>query len=293
MNRSADEPQPDRRIPAATPAPDSPPPAPESTGSTPAAADVGPESLPLVNRVVFRIGWTLLHVLGTAFYRYRSFGTHHVPMTGPLIIVMNHQSNFDPPLAGVAVRRKHLNFIARVGLFKNPIFGWLIATLNSIPVRRGESDLPAMKRALKRLQNGHAVVVFAEGARTHDGRMHEFQRGMTLMLKRAKCPVLPVGIDGFREAWPRGGPTLPRLFGQQLCVEIGEPLSHERLMADGPDEALRKVARRVDQLRLRARARLRYATRGALPPPGPGDEPTPVDRWYTPDSPDADLVIKD
>jgi 1-acyl-sn-glycerol-3-phosphate acyltransferase len=250
-----------------------------------AAASMGPGELPLINRVLFMIGWSLSHYAGTAFFRYRSFGAERVPMHGPLIVVSNHQSNLDPPYVGIALRRKHLNFIARVGLFKNPAFGWLIRTLNSIPVRRGETDLAAMKRSLQRLERGHAVMVFAEGARTLDGRMHEFQRGMTLLLKRAKCPVLPVAIDGAYEAWPRGK-ALPRLFGERLVVEVGEPIGYDELMAEGPEQALRTVAMRVDELRLKCRRRLRVMSRGAKPRDTAGDARTPVELWYTDDSPD-------
>lgn len=253
---------------------------------SPAAEHVGPAQLPLINRVLYLIGWWLLHLGGTIFLRYRSFGMKNVPLDGPLIVVCNHQSNLDPPLMGVALRRKNLNFIARVGLFKNPLFGWLIRTVNAIPIRRGESDLPAVKQALTRLEHGHAVVVFAEGERTLDGAMHEFQRGLTLLLKRSRCPVLPVGIEGFYDAWPRGA-ALPRFFGPQVVVEIGEPISHDELLEAGAEEGLKKAARAVDELRLRCRARLKQHTQDAYPRPNAGDAPTPIDLWYTPESPDA------
>jgi 1-acyl-sn-glycerol-3-phosphate acyltransferase len=248
--------------------------------------DVTPEELPLARRLLYRAGWWTCHLVATSLLGVRVHGYENVPMNGPLIIVANHQSNLDPPLVGVAVRRPYLSFIARVGLFGHPAFGKLLWALNAIPVRRGESDLPAMKEAINRLKQGHGVVVFAEGARTLDGKTHEFMRGATMMIKRGNCPVLPVGLEGPRDVLPRGG-KLPKLFGSPCYLEIGKPIDPHELLTDGPDEALRRLGAEVERLRLVSRERIRRATRGRYPAPGPSDEPAPTHLWYTPDSPDA------
>jgi len=235
---------------------------------------------PRVNAFLYLAGYTLILITSTILYRPRTEGLRRVPRTGPLVIVANHQSNLDPPIVGTLLRRKYLMFIARVGLFKAAWFGKLIRAVGAIPIRRGEPDLPAIKTALARLEDRGAVVLFAEGSRTPHGRMQPFQRGASLLIKRAKCPVLPVGIDGFRDAWPRGE-KLPSLLGPRLAVRVGEPIPAETLLNMKPDDALRHLGRVVDDLRLQARADLRRATRGRRPADTEGDARTPTELWYT------------
>ncbi len=54
---------------------------------------------------------------------------------------------------------------------------------------------------------------------------------------RAKCPVLPIAIEGAFPAFPRGQ-KLPGLWSQRIAVGVGEPISHERLLAMGPEKGL-------------------------------------------------------
>jgi 1-acyl-sn-glycerol-3-phosphate acyltransferase len=186
-------------------------------------------------------------------YRLRWRGGSNVPRTGPLLIVANHQSFLDPPMVGVMCAPRHLDFIARGGLFENPSFARLITALNSIPIKEDGGDVAAMKEALARLAQGKAVLIFPEGSRTHDGNMVGFKRGVSVLVKRANCPVLPVGIDGPFEVWPRAR-KVPRLFGIRIAGVIGRPIPHDELLRDGPDAALRRLEREVSALADQARA---------------------------------------
>lgn len=208
-------------------------------------------------RIVFRVRW---------------IGCDSVPTTGPLLIIANHQSYLDPPLISTGITRRNIDFIARAGLFRNRLFGWLIGTLNSIPITEQGGDTAAMKEALRRLADGKAVLLFPEGSRTHDGAMTPFKRGVAVLVKRAMCPVLPAAIEGAYDAWPRGR-AAPRLLGYRVAVRYGDPIPHADLMADGPDAALRRLEREIDTMRLGLRAELRERTNGRLPAPGPADRP--------------------
>lgn len=179
--------------------------------------------------------------------RIRHLNAPRVPKTGPLLIIANHQSFLDPPAIGCGAGYRHLDYIARVGLFKNPAFGWLIRTFHSIPIRQGEPDAAAMREAIKRISEGAAVLVFPEGARSPDGELQPFSRGVALLIKRTRCPVIPVAIDGAHDAWPRGrGPRLmPR---KPITVNFGHAIDHDELMAGGPDAALATLHDRVAEL---------------------------------------------
>ena len=191
----------------------------------------------------------------------------------PHIIVANHQSYLDSGAVGVAVGPRHTDSVAREGLFKIPGFGRLIRWLHAFPVREdGGGDTRAIKETLARLERGRAVIIFPEGSRSTDGSVGEFKRGAAVIVKRSKCPVLPVAVEGAYDAWPRGS-ARPKLFGQRVAASVGHPIPHDELMADGPDAALERLRREVDELRLGLRAQMRMASDGAHPPPGPADHP--------------------
>ncbi len=124
--------------------------------------------------------------------------------------------------------------MARDTLFKHKRFGRLILSLNAIPLKRGESDITAMRSILARLEQGYPVCLYPEGTRTLDGRIADVKAGFSLLSRRGNAPVVPVVIDGMYEAWPKGQkyPTL----GRKLIVKVGQPISPEEIKALGDRE---------------------------------------------------------
>jgi len=238
----------------------------------------------LIHVAFYNLCNRLVHMVFICCFRYRRYGRSRLPLTGACILVCNHQAHLDPPAVGSLAIGRGVHFLARGTLFNNPVFGWLIRKLNAIPLRRGEADLVAIKAALKRLDSGAAMVVFAEGMRSEDGAMKPFERGTLLLLRKSRCPVVPVAVEGFHDIWPRGR-KFPRLFGGASAGMIGEPIDHDELMQHGPDEALRRLAHEIDAMRLELRSNLRERTNGKLPAPGPGDQPVDPSGWYTNDAP--------
>jgi 1-acyl-sn-glycerol-3-phosphate acyltransferase len=227
---------------------------------------------PIVRLLAYSGARLITTALLTLFYRLRVFGRERVPRDGALLIVANHQSYLDPPVIGCAIRSRHLDYIARAGLFESRVVGGLITTFNSIPIKEEGGDAGAIKEVLRRLDEGRAVLIFPEGTRSPDGAMREFKRGVALLVKRSRCPVLPVAVEGAFDAWPRDRKR-PRVFGQRVAVCIGEPIEHEALMAGGAEEGLRRLEREIDAMRLDLRKQLRRETEGQTPAPGPGDGP--------------------
>ncbi|MEO1129724.1 MAG: lysophospholipid acyltransferase family protein [Planctomycetota bacterium] len=203
---------------------------------------------------------------------YRRIILHkdRIPTVGPVLLVANHQSHFDPPAIGGCMDRRSCSFLARESLFHNPLFGWLIRSLNSVPVKGTAADTGSMKVILQRLESGSPVLIFPEGSRTFDGAMQPFLRGASLLIKRSGCATIPVAIDGAFDAFPRTA-KFPRLFGQRIAVSYGTPISAEELLADGPNAAIDRLALEVDALRMECRAALRERTGGRIPAEGPGD----------------------
>ena len=104
-----------------------------------------------------------------------------------------------------------------------------------------------MQEIIKRHTEKKALIVFPEGARTDDGTVQPFARGISVLLKRANCVVVPVGIAGLYDVYPRHR-KVPRLFTRPIAVVYGEPIETGDLLVDGPDAAIAILQGRVEEL---------------------------------------------
>lgn len=162
-----------------------------------------PQRMPTERSLAWRSCQALARALTTLLFDLKVFGRHHVPKRGGVLIVSNHQSNLDPVLMAVRLDRS-LNYIAKSELFEGRIGGWLLRKVfNAFPVRQGAGDVGAVKETIQRLQEGHVLNIYPEGARTGDGEIGAMQRGVALIIRRARVPVVPAVIIGSFEAWPK------------------------------------------------------------------------------------------
>ncbi|MBE5040404.1 lysophospholipid acyltransferase family protein [Ructibacterium gallinarum] len=146
----------------------------------------------------------------TAF-RVQVEGTENIPSETNFVLCANHQSNLDPPLLGTCFPMR-LRYMAKEELFHNKLFAKLIRSLGAFPIKRGKSDVGALRAAVKMLRNGESMVIFPEGGRSHKGYMRRGKQGAALIAAKAGVNILPVGIQGRY-----------RLFGR-LNVRIGKPI---------------------------------------------------------------------
>lgn len=152
---------------------------------------------------------------------------HHVPRTGGVLLVANHQSFLDPVLVAVQLDRP-VSFLAKSELFENRYLKWLITNLHAFPVRQGKGDVRAIKETVERLQEGHVLNVYPEGHRTEDGELGVVQPGIALMIRKAGVPIVPVAIIGSFNSWPRSA-KLPR--AGHVRVLYGPPIDVSGLKA--------------------------------------------------------------
>jgi 1-acyl-sn-glycerol-3-phosphate acyltransferase len=135
-------------------------------------------------------------------FSLRTEGHEHIPRQGPALLIANHQSFIDPILIGLAVRR-HAVFLARQSLFRHRWLAWLMRSLHAVPVNQEGFAREGLKAILEQLQAGRAVGIFPEGERTGNGLMRPLRPGIHLLIKKLAIPVVPIGIAGAYDAWPR------------------------------------------------------------------------------------------
>lgn len=210
--------------------------------------------------------WLALRV----FWGFRCWGARRIPATGGTLLICNHQSYLDLGVLGAGIWHRHFHSMARSTLFRPGPFGWLIRSLNAFPVEQGKGDVRALRAAIRLLNEGHLVLVFPEGARSHDGTLHDFAEGLMLLIRRARPQVVPMAVDGVFDVWPTGR-RLPRLRGR-VGAAYGEAIDSEELLAMPPAEAVSLLRDRVETLRLGVRRNLRRASRGKYPTDREADE---------------------
>jgi len=204
------------------------------------------------------------------FFGIRSLWRERVPESGGLLLVSNHQSYLDPPLAAVGLNRP-VSFMARRSLFRNPLFRWLIRSLNALPISREGLDTQAMREAVSRLKRGEALLLFPEGTRTVDGSVGRLRGGFDLLARRAGVPVTPMAVDGAFNAMPRNGGGLRFVqlmagYGRTITAEEVARLSREALQERVRDE----IVRVLRELRRRGGAGPRARSRRLVAREDPG-----------------------
>jgi 1-acyl-sn-glycerol-3-phosphate acyltransferase len=198
-----------------------------------------------------RLTWVGL----AAAYWVRYTGQENIPGEGAILVVSNHQSFLDPPLVGAGCPRR-MNYLARKTLFRFPLFGWLIRSLDAIPLDIEGIGFGGMKETLRRLRRGEMVLVFPEGSRTWDGEIGPLQPGFTALATRGRAAVLPVAIEGAFDAWPRWQ-KLPGLG--VIHVHYGAPISAEEVKQLTDEELVAEVRDRVCQCLAVLRERRAFA----------------------------------
>ena len=133
-------------------------------------------------------------------------GQKNIPAKGACIIAPNHQSFADGPLvlAGLPWNQlKEYYFYATEEHVRSNYRKRMAAQSNVIVMERANLKNSILKLA-KVLREGHRVIIFPEGARTHDGGTVPFKKTFAILAKELNVPIVPVCIKGAYEALPRG-----------------------------------------------------------------------------------------
>jgi 1-acyl-sn-glycerol-3-phosphate acyltransferase len=174
-------------------------------------------SRPLYRRLRAVVAW-----LCRRLYRVEVEGAGNIPRTGGCVLAANHDSSIDPALLALTTDRP-VRFVARAELWQ-PGLGRLLDALGAIPVRRGEGDRRAIRRARRLLEAGELVAIFPQGTVLRF-RNRRFRRGAARVALTTGVPLVPVRLIGTAAAfsiWP------PRLGFPKLRVVVGQPLPVER-----------------------------------------------------------------
>lgn len=190
-----------------------------------------------------RLGRTLIYILGPLvrlFMWVKVEGKENIPQTPgdpPLVLCSNHISMWDPVLLEI-IQPRHVYFMAKSELFRNPVLGWLLEKqFGAFPVHRGKGDTGAIDTAKEIVDSGKMMGIFPEGTRSKDGKLLRAKSGAALIVSRTGAHVLPVAIT------TKGQKTRPF---KPITVTFGKPLTPEELhLADPENPDLRYATRTI------------------------------------------------
>ncbi len=172
-----------------------------------------------------------------AWGRLRAEGLETLPESGPVLVVGNHDSHWDPVMVGIsAIRRRQIKALAKSDLWKVRGLAPVLNGMGQIPIEREAGDAGALARAIEELRRGSCIGVFPEGTRSR-GKVLRARSGVgRLALEVPEAKLVCVAIEGTSDL--TGFPRRPR-----LRIRFFEPAGGQAQPGEGAGElAVRLLA---------------------------------------------------
>ena len=188
------------------------------------------------------------------YARFDISGVEHLPKEGAAIVVGNHRSYFDPMAMGLALakRGRPVRFLGKKEVFDAPVVGQLARAMGGIRVERGTgSDEPLAEAALA-LEAGEMVAMMPQGTIPRGQAFFDpvlkGRWGAARLAAMTGAPVIPVGLWGTEQVWPRSE-RLPNVLALRnpptVTIRIGSPV--DGLTGD-PDADTEKIMKAITAL---------------------------------------------
>ncbi|HYX69584.1 MAG TPA: AMP-binding protein [Terriglobales bacterium] len=197
-----------------------------------------PEVLEVVSRprrlvpFLWFFGGRFVDIFCRDLFRLRVTGLEKIPADGPFILSPNHQSFLDAPVVMSQLPwqlYKKVFYVGTSEIFGSGLMRRIAHSLRLIPVDPDANLVPAMRAGAYGLKRGQILVLYPEGERSIDGTPKTFKKGAAILATHLKVPILPIALEGFHDAWPRGQGF--RRFAP-LRIAIGDPIYPPEKVSD-------------------------------------------------------------
>lgn len=167
-----------------------------------------------------------VHQFLNPLWRFRTSGVAIADPRHPYVVVANHESFVDILL--ISHLPWEMKWLAKEDFFRWPFIGWHMKLVGDIKLKRGDAQsiVSAVKGCNDRLGKGVSVMLFPEGTRSRDGQLGEFMDGAFRIAVQNQVPILPLVVNGSREALQAGS---WRMNVTDAEVRVLAPISTEGL----------------------------------------------------------------
>jgi 1-acyl-sn-glycerol-3-phosphate acyltransferase len=169
-------------------------------------------------------------------------GLEVLPESGPVLVVGNHDSHWDPVTVGVAaIRRRQIKALAKSDLWKVRGLAPVLNGMGQIPIERGAGDAGALARAIEELRGGACIGVFPEGTRSRGREMRARSGVGRLALEVPEAKLVCVAIEGTSDL--TGFPRRPR-----IRTRFFEPREGQAKLGEEPGELAARLLAEIREL---------------------------------------------
>jgi 1-acyl-sn-glycerol-3-phosphate acyltransferase len=159
---------------------------------------------------MYRAAMAVCRPAVAAWGRLEVDGLEALPAEGPVLVVGNHDSHWDPVTVGVAaIRRRQIKALAKSTLWDVRGLRPVLDGMGQIPIERGAGDAGALSRAIEELRAGACIGVFPEGTRSRGEVLRPRSGVGRLALEVPEATLVCVAIEGTSDM--TGFPRRPRL----------------------------------------------------------------------------------
>ena len=142
----------------------------------------------------------------------------------PVIFICNHLSNSDALILNKVLKKYDVTFVAGVKLGGNSFTSLGLTIVKTTPIRPDSADKEGIKKIIDIIKGGGSVLIFPEGTRSRTGKLIVAKKGIVLIAKLCKVPIIPIGMTGTEKLMPinkEGKMEKEKFYHADVDVNIG------------------------------------------------------------------------
>ncbi len=198
------------------------------------------------------IRWLLRHLT-----HIESFDIDNIPSSGPFILAANHLGLLDILMIYYVSDHPALFIPVAEKWERYALFRWLARKLNWVFIDRFNPDIKALRRMMRLLDAGNAMIIAPEGTRSRSGSLLPGRPGAAYLAMKGGYTLIPAAITGTEDKivfaqWRR-------LRRPHITLTAGKPFTLPPLPKKDRDAALQAA---TDEIMCRIAALLPPRYRG-------------------------------